>query len=206
MPGYGSWVSTLCGGPPTVDLAHVHLGRACRAGDSVWSGGEIARCTLAGRTIEPDPPPERLLLSGVQARHAVPKATHDHFKIFGRSSMDPFQRRVTMTELLAMASDDGASIFVEIEETEPGFEIATRGDGVIAEARRRFDESLGDIKHAAESALRTFAADGPFKPSGVEIEFGVRFNAEVGAVIAKTALEGHLVVKLSWADRQQGKQ
>lgn len=102
-----------------------------------------------------------------------------------------------------MATDDGGSIVVEIDENEPGFEIATResANGSVVEARRRFDESLTEIKKAAETALQAFTADGPWKPAGVELEFGVRFNAQVGAVIAKKSLEGHLKVKLIWGDR-----
>ncbi|MDQ1029514.1 hypothetical protein QF035_007096 [Streptomyces umbrinus] len=33
----------------------------------------------------------------------------------------------------------------------------------------------------------------------MEIEFGVKLTAEAGALIAKSAVEGHLVVKLSWS-------
>ena len=35
-------------------------------------------------------------------------------------------------------------------------------------------------------------------PEQVEVEFGVRLNAEAGAVIARTQAEGHLQVKLTW--------
>ncbi|MFC9610962.1 CU044_2847 family protein [Streptomyces sp. NPDC056938] len=53
-------------------------------------------------------------------------------------------------------------------------------------------------RSAAESALRVFR-EGPLKPDGVEIEFGVKMSAEAGALIAKGTAEGHLVVKLSWS-------
>ena len=36
-------------------------------------------------------------------------------------------------------------------------------------------------------------------PDECELEFGVKFAGEAGAVIAKTSTEGHFVVKLSWA-------
>jgi hypothetical protein len=36
------------------------------------------------------------------------------------------------------------------------------------------------------------------RPDGIEVEFGVKLNAEAGAVIAKSAVEGHFTVKLSW--------
>ena len=54
------------------------------------------------------------------------------------------------------------------------------------------------MRAAAESALRVFR-DGSLKPATVEIEFGVKLTAEAGALIARSAVEGHLVVKLSWS-------
>ncbi|MFC7308619.1 CU044_2847 family protein [Streptomyces monticola] len=89
--------------------------------------------------------------------------------------------------LIAAADDDLAK----------GARLAARGNGP-AQATRTFEDSLAGARAAAESALRVFR-DGSLKPDGVEIEFGVKLTAEAGAVIAKTSVEGHLVVKLSWA-------
>jgi hypothetical protein len=41
------------------------------------------------------------------------------------------------------------------------------------------------------SALKTFRAE-VLDPDGIEVEFGVKFNAEAGAVIANTSAGGHL--------------
>jgi hypothetical protein len=90
---------------------------------------------------------------------------------------------------------DGA-ILVEVDATEPGFERATL-KGAIMESPKRFEESLANMGRAVASALEV-VRNGSANPDGVEIEFGVRLNAEVGAVIAKTSLEGHLMVKLIW--------
>ena len=38
----------------------------------------------------------------------------------------------------------------------------------------------------------------PRRSDDLEVESGVRLNAEAGAVIAKTQAEGHLKVKLAW--------
>ncbi|MFA3838259.1 CU044_2847 family protein [Streptomyces aureus] len=67
-----------------------------------------------------------------------------------------------------------------------------------AQAVGTFESALDGACSAAESALRVFR-EGPLKPDGVEIEFGVKMSAEAGAVIAKGTAEGHLVVKLSWS-------
>ena len=37
------------------------------------------------------------------------------------------------------------------------------------------------------------------KPDEVEIEFGVKLNAEAGALIARTGTEGHFQVTVRWS-------
>ena len=53
------------------------------------------------------------------------------------------------------------------------------------------------------SALKTFRAE-VLDPDGVEVAFGVKFNAEAGAVIANTSAGGHLAVKLTWSRSESG--
>jgi NTP-dependent ternary system trypsin peptidase co-occuring protein len=102
-----------------------------------------------------------------------------------------------MAELLGFPMSGGGQVVVEVDDREPGFQLATK-KGAIAEAKRHFEDSLAEVREAATAALRVFR-DGELGLDGVEIEFGVRMNAEVGAVIAKSAVEGHLKVKLVWS-------
>jgi Trypsin-co-occurring domain 1 len=101
-----------------------------------------------------------------------------------------------MTELMRIATEGDQFVVVEVDDTEPGFELATR-EGAIIYAKQKFEDALKDVRGSAELALRVFA-DGTLNPDGVEVEFGVRLNAEAGAVIAKTSVEGHLAIKLIW--------
>ncbi len=79
-----------------------------------------------------------------------------------------------------------------------GFQSVSRKPGeVIADVATRFDDALENVRKAAVSALKKFRDDS-LAPASVEIEFGVKFNAEAGAVIARTSAEGHLTVKLTW--------
>ncbi len=98
---------------------------------------------------------------------------------------------------MQFTTDSGANVVVAVDDDEPGVRLAARRDGSLVRAGQTFDDALEGIHTAAESALRIFR-DGRLKPDTVEIEFGVRLTAEAGAVIAKSTLEGHLVVKLSW--------
>jgi hypothetical protein len=108
-----------------------------------------------------------------------------------------------MDGLVEFKTDDGAVIVVEGIEDESGSRLVARGGDGAVQATRTFEGSLEGVRAAAESALRVFR-DGSLRPDSVEIEFGVKLTAEAGALIAKSAAEGHLVVKLSWAPERPG--
>ncbi|NED82259.1 hypothetical protein G3I76_19455 [Streptomyces sp. SID11233] len=103
-----------------------------------------------------------------------------------------------MTALMEFTTDSGATVTVEVARHAPGAQLVTRDGNVLARSGRTFDHALQGIRAAAESALAVFR-DGTLKPDGVEIEFGVKMTTEAGAVIAKSSVEGHLTVKLSWS-------
>ncbi|MFJ1604692.1 CU044_2847 family protein [Streptomyces sp. NPDC088253] len=106
-----------------------------------------------------------------------------------------------MDGLVEFRTNDGAVIAVETAEDDSGSHlVARRADGTV-QATRTFEDSLDGVREAAESALRVFR-DGSLRPDAVEIEFGVKLTAEAGALIAKTSIEGHLVIKLSWSPGQ----
>ncbi|MER5467332.1 CU044_2847 family protein [Streptomyces sp. NPDC002935] len=102
-----------------------------------------------------------------------------------------------MDGLVEFTTDDGALVVVEGVEDESGSRLVARDDGTVR-ATRTFEGALEGVRAAAQSALRVFR-DGSLRPDSVEIEFGVKLTAEAGALIAKSAVEGHLVVKLSWS-------
>ncbi|MEV0220592.1 CU044_2847 family protein [Streptomyces sp. NPDC050704] len=105
-----------------------------------------------------------------------------------------------MEGLVEFKTEDGARIVVEGVEDESGSRLVARDDGSV-QATRTFEGSLDGVRAAAESALRVFR-DGSLGPDSVEIEFGVKLTAEAGALIAKSSVEGHLLVKLSWSPGQ----
>ncbi|MEU1194975.1 CU044_2847 family protein [Streptomyces sp. NPDC005813] len=106
-----------------------------------------------------------------------------------------------MDGLVEFKTDEGALVVVEGVDDERGSRLVARDDGTV-QAARTFEGSLEGVRAAARSALRVFR-DG-LNPDAVEIEFGVKLTAEAGALIAKSAVEGHLVVKLSWSPGQSG--
>ncbi|MFF3888775.1 CU044_2847 family protein [Streptomyces sp. NPDC001914] len=107
-----------------------------------------------------------------------------------------------MDGLVEFRTEDGARVVVEAVDDGSGSRLVARDDGTV-QATRTFEGSLEGVRAAAGSALRVFR-DGSLRPDSVEIEFGVKLTAEAGALIAKSAVEGHLVVKLSWASDGSG--
>ncbi|MFF2204330.1 CU044_2847 family protein [Streptomyces sp. NPDC058145] len=102
-----------------------------------------------------------------------------------------------MGRLVEFTTEDGAVVVVETAEPATGTRLVSRGQNPAAQAARTFEGTLDGVRAAAQSALRVFR-DGSLRPDSVELEFGVKLTAEAGAIIAKGAAEGQLVVRLGW--------
>ncbi|GAA0930930.1 CU044_2847 family protein [Streptomyces thermoalcalitolerans] len=103
-----------------------------------------------------------------------------------------------MTRLLRFPSQDGDGfVVVEVAEDEPGVVEVSRLGDAVADATASFEEGVDRIRNAAAAALNRLR-DMPSRPSEVSLEFGVRFNAELGAVVAKSQAEAHLTVTMTW--------
>jgi Trypsin-co-occurring domain 1 len=105
-------------------------------------------------------------------------------------------RGTTMTEAVRFQLEDGSTVLVEAADDDFGVERVSRATDGVVEATERLEQALGSVRDAAKAsieALRTLS------PQKVELEFGVKLNAEAGASIARTAAEGHFVVKVTWA-------
>ncbi|MFG1961495.1 CU044_2847 family protein [Nonomuraea sp. NPDC049028] len=107
-----------------------------------------------------------------------------------------------MSELVRWEMDE-ESVVVEIADQDiGGFQAIGIGEGGVLEAKGRFEESLRNVRSAATKALDAFR-DNQLNPDGIELEFGVKFNAAAGAVIAKASSEAHFIVKLTWTRQER---
>jgi hypothetical protein len=102
-----------------------------------------------------------------------------------------------MEQLLEFELDDGGMVFVEVEDDEPGIERAARVDDVVVKARVNLESALDQVRVFASIALGRLRALAE-QPQQIEVEFGIRLNAEAGAVIARTQAEAHMQVTLTW--------
>jgi Trypsin-co-occurring domain 1 len=70
-------------------------------------------------------------------------------------------------------------------------------DSVLRDTKLSLEKALTDVRDAAAAALKQFQTMAS-QPDEVEITFGVKLDAQAGAVIAKTSIQGHFEVKLKW--------
>ncbi|MFB4310661.1 CU044_2847 family protein [Actinomadura sp. GTD37] len=101
-----------------------------------------------------------------------------------------------MNELVRWQTEHG-TIVVESDDRDPGFQSVSRTGDLFREAAGKFEDAFDSVREAAQSALAALRGGG-LDPDAVELEFGVKLNAAAGAVIAKTSVEGHLKVKMTW--------
>ncbi len=108
-----------------------------------------------------------------------------------------------MTELVQFTLRDGGAILVEVDKPTTGIGTVDRRDrdGVVRNLQETFERRLADVRRAAGSALDIFREGlqpDEIKPEEIKLIFGVKLTAEAGAVIARTGVEGHLVVEMKW--------
>ena len=108
----------------------------------------------------------------------------------------------SMDQLLQFESAGGA-VLVEVADDEPGIERAARVDEVVVKARASLEGAMEQVRTFANATLGK-VQDLPQQPEQIEMEFGIRLNAEAGAVIARTQAEGHLQIKLTWTRPKLG--
>ena len=102
-----------------------------------------------------------------------------------------------MTRVVEYELEPGKQVYVEVDDPTPeGLRKAARAE--TSKAERSLDEALESVMPVAERVLAR-AQKLAAAPSGIELELGIKFNAKAGAVLASTALEGNIRLKLTWA-------
>jgi hypothetical protein len=101
--------------------------------------------------------------------------------------------------LLVLATPDGTTAF-DVEPSELALvgpeRVSRQGDAVVARLETSVDEALASARPAAAAVVRAFRE---LAPQDVEVEFGLRIDAEAGAVFARAGVGAHFTVKLKWS-------
>jgi len=102
-----------------------------------------------------------------------------------------------MSELIEVRTNAGPVLFDSGNLTAAGpQQVSRRGRNIVAQLDERLDDALASVRPAADAVIRAFQ---PLAPQELTVEFGLRLDAEAGAVIAKTGIAGHFTITMKWA-------
>ncbi|PGH46973.1 hypothetical protein CRI70_31075 [Streptomyces sp. Ru87] len=101
-----------------------------------------------------------------------------------------------MTELVRFELAGDRGVVVETGEPADGLTPVRRGADGVVDSATHFTERLATVRDAVGEALTQLRDR--LGPDDITVSFGVKFTAEAGAVIARTAVEGNLAVEMTW--------
>jgi hypothetical protein len=101
-----------------------------------------------------------------------------------------------MSRIVEFPAQAAGRVVIEIDDEVAGPTLAAAGPGEIAgKARVTFEQAAGTIREIAGEILVQLTGLG-FE--AVTVELGIKFSAEVGAIVAKTASEGNFKITIDW--------
>jgi hypothetical protein len=106
-----------------------------------------------------------------------------------------------MKRIVEFPLADGQAIFVEVEDSEPVDDRIGLADDVIEAAKYSFDQAIDKIKPVANAVIsRVRSLNEP--ADEVEVKFGLKMNAQLGAVIASGTAEVNYEITLKWKQKE----
>ncbi len=103
-----------------------------------------------------------------------------------------------MKRIVEFPTTTGESVWVEVadDEVASGLRPAGRGEeGLMVKAHETFEHALQSVRPAAIAIIGAFR---DLKPDELEIAIGIKLTTEANALIAATAAEGNIGVRLVW--------
>ena len=102
-----------------------------------------------------------------------------------------------MITIMEVQMDDDI-VFVEIDPSIQSREVeASRQSKENSRIRESFDQALKTIRASANQIVKAMKSLSQ-PPTEFEVEFGLKIDGELGAVVARTLTSAHYVVKLTW--------
>ncbi len=101
-----------------------------------------------------------------------------------------------MKQIIEFPTDYGASIYVEVDELIEDDRIAL-GDRFVQTAQQTLDSAMESVKPLANTIMSKIKSLN--EPADeVQVKFGIKMSAELGAVIASGNAEVNYEVTLKW--------
>ena len=100
------------------------------------------------------------------------------------------------TELVRYELSEGGSILVEVGSDEAyGYEQCAREAGGVVIAGRTLESAFRQIVPTARAILDSVE---DLNASEVGVEFGIKLAGEAGVIVAKSSVEGHFNVRMTF--------
>jgi hypothetical protein len=138
----------------------------------------------------------------IRTEFFVPHSVVARHSVKGESDDVESRRGMRDQDLTRFPLEDGSIVAVEVDRPggeiyeDVGYEDVGYRGGRIREASTTVDVAMDQIRRAANAVLLPLTRVHP-RPDDVELSFGVRLNAEAGAVIGNQG-DGHFSVRLVW--------
>ena len=101
-----------------------------------------------------------------------------------------------MSDIATFTLDDNEVINVEVVEPR-GDEYQKISRAAVNQAPSKFSDAIKRIRPAAEEIIGQLR-DLTQQPDEVEIEFGIKLSAKLGAFIAATSTDANFNVRMNW--------
>ena len=101
-------------------------------------------------------------------------------------------------EILEFNLADGTPVYVEttgVAADSSLRRVSRRAEGIL-KADSRFEEAIGRIRPAAQALLDSLRELNT--PEEIGLEFGLKFNTQLGAIIASANAEATFKVTIKW--------
>lgn len=97
-------------------------------------------------------------------------------------------------KLVEFELEDGSTI--SIEQPSRYNEVKRSGKDMVETSMPKFEQAVNQVKPAAKAVLNAFKEMNT--PDEINLEFGMKFSASAGAIIASVDSEATFKVNLTW--------
>jgi hypothetical protein len=104
-----------------------------------------------------------------------------------------------MKHIVEFPMENGDVLLVEVDDAMASGATLRGGHGsdMLERAQLTYEQAVDKIKPAAESIVHRIR-DIAEPPDVISVEFGIKLNANIGAILASSSVEAQFTLKLTW--------
>jgi hypothetical protein len=109
-----------------------------------------------------------------------------------------------MAQVMNIPLDEGGSLYVEVDtRDDKGWTRAGRAQDAAVAVGRTLQQALEPIRPALQTVVDQLRG-GVSPPDTIKLDFGIKFSADAGVVVARTATEASFSVSVEWHRSAEG--